>query len=369
MPYPNEHACRLRQPSDFKQDTFRRTNGGEWVLPGAGLITIPETISVISGQLDNQTEGQRAVQALRFPIDNWTWADAKKWVKDHNVDYIEMEEATSEKADMSGEIKYRYADKEFSTREELYTYLRENKSLLKTAKKSQPKFTDAFSFKAEIAAESATKASGSDNKEFGVKVVINTTKLLDSHGDVHIDGLWKKSLTDKRTLYLLNSHGWKFEDVITDKVIASTQNIAWTTVGANFTGDTQALVFDCRIDPERNKFMADQYRKGYVRQHSVGMQYVQLHLCMNSTNKYDVEEKANWDKYIGYVANLEEAEEKGYFWAVTEAKVMEGSAVLFGSNPITPTLYVEPSEGTRTDEEPEKSTLNLEKLKSLLTQI
>ena len=40
------------------------------------------------------------------------------------------------------------------------------------------------------------------------------------------------------------------------------------------------------------------------------------------------------------MTNKEIAEQYGYFWAVTEAKVIEGSAVVFGSNYITPTLSV-----------------------------
>jgi len=41
------------------------------------------------------------------------------------------------------------------------------------------------------------------------------------------------------------------------------------------------------------------------------------------------------------VINQEEAKEQGYFWAVTEAKLVEGSAVVKGSNSYTPTLEVE----------------------------
>jgi hypothetical protein len=65
------------------------------------------------------------------------------------------------------------------------------------------------------------------------------------------------------------------------------------------------------------------------------------------------EEKENWDKYIGKVANVEQAEEEGYFWAVTEAKIVEGSAVLFGSNRVTPTLS-----NNKTQDEPEEKGLD-----------
>ena len=41
---------------------------------------------------------------------------------------------------------------------------------------------------------------------------------------------------------------------------------------------------------------------------------------------------------IDKLGNPEQAEEKGYFWLVREAKLIEISAVLLGSNELTPTL-------------------------------
>jgi len=69
------------------------------------------------------------------------------------------------------------------------------------------------------------------------------------------------------------------------------------------------------------------------------MRYVSLKMAIND-DRYEAE-KATWDKYIDMVANKEEAELQGYFWAVTEAKVIEGSPVLKGSNYATPTQRVE----------------------------
>ena len=78
------------------------------------------------------------------------------------------------------------------------------------------------------------------------------------------------------------------------------------------------------------------------------MRYVKLALAVN--DKDYKEEFAVWEKYIDRIANKEETEATGYFWAVTEAKVIEGSAVLKGSNYMTPTLSVneksEPLEDT-----------------------
>ena len=58
--------------------------------------------------------------------------------------------------------------------------------------------------------------------------------------------------------------------------------------------------------------------------------------CINDDD-YPVQ-KENWDKYIEMVANRADAEADGYFWAILEAQIIEGSAVLFASNCVTPTL-------------------------------
>jgi hypothetical protein len=50
------------------------------------------------------------------------------------------------------------------------------------------------------------------------------------------------------------------------------------------------------------------------------------------------------------VANRDEAEADGYFWAIIEAQIIEGSAVVFASNPITPTMEATLIQG-KTDSE------------------
>ena len=146
----------------------------------------------------------------------------------------------------------------------------------------------------------------------------------------------------------------KFENVITDKVRSSVKEYDWLELGYNLKGTTEALVFDAEIDKDRNPFMFEQYAKGYVKEHSVGMRYVNMEMAVNSDDREYREEKAVWDKYISEVANRDEAERKGYFWAVTEAKIIEGSAVVKGSNYATPTISVkenteEPSLDTPTE--------------------
>jgi hypothetical protein len=109
--------------------------------------------------------------------------------------------------------------------------------------------------------------------------------------------------------------------------------------------------------------MLNQYANGWVKNHSVGMRYVKLDLAINSEAEWNKEEKAVWDKYYSLIANKDVADEKGYFWAVTEAKIIEGSAVVMGSNSATPTLNnkQEPSDDTLDNEPPIDGTQTDEK--------
>ena len=93
------------------------------------------------------------------------------------------------------------------------------------------------------------------------------------------------------------------------------------------------------------------------------MQYVKIALAVNSEDKFFREEKETWDKYVNEIVNREHAEEKGYFFAVTEAKIIEGSAVLVGSNRVTPTLNTsEPSKSLTTQEPSEDTPPQVEKV-------
>ena len=242
---------------------------------------------------------------------------------------------------------------------EYHEHLIENIDLIISEKKSTVKHADPFLFVcSELTKEKS--AVSEDATKLHIKAVINTTNLYDSHEDVHIPNLWKKTLQEKRKIYLLQEHTMKFDHVISRDVKASTEQIAWKSLGYKYEGETQALVFDANVTVKDNPYMFDLYKRGLVDQHSVGMQYVNLFLCINSEESWAKEYKDAWDKYISYVANKEQIK-SGVFYAVTEAKLIEGSAVLLGSNPATPTIETEeiktlnidePPTGTQTIKEP-----------------
>lgn len=202
-----------------------------------------------------------------------------------------------------------------------------------------------------------------DPTKLNATLVINTTNLIDSHMDCHIPGLWNKTLAETQVLYLLQEHSMSFDKIIADSVKdglkASAATMPWSDLGYSYQGTTEALLFKTSINAKRNKFMFDQYREGYVLNHSVGMRYVKLYLCINRDDADYAAEKDSWDKYYPQVVNKEVADNRGYFWAVTEAKLVEGSAVVRGSNSATPTLSIEENKaaaGTLNIPEPSEDT-------------
>lgn len=231
----------------------------------------------------------------------------------------------------------------FETKEAMFGELYKHKASLKALKKSTVKYTDGFDclFTEADTHNNVVKSNNpvsGDINQLLVKVVMNTTNIIDSHRDMHVNGIWKRSLDHSDIKLHLQEHLRKFDAVISSDAKAYTRQLAWKTMGAEYEGTTQALIFESLVKGDRNPLMFEQYKNGWVNEHSVGMEYVDFVLCVNSDEKYWNEEKENWDKYYPLAVNKEVADEIGYFWAVLEAKIKEGSAVLMGSNWVTPTL-------------------------------
>jgi len=81
VPYPNEHSGRVRSPDSFRPDSFRRKN----VAPG---------VDIIMGKLKG--EDAMTVQAYRFDRSKFTPAEARKWLKEHDITIISFEPASNE---------------------------------------------------------------------------------------------------------------------------------------------------------------------------------------------------------------------------------------------------------------------------------
>ncbi|WP_347216682.1 hypothetical protein [Chryseobacterium sp.] len=250
-----------------------------------------------------------------------------------------------------------FPTKQFATKGELYKALAENKGLLKAQKMVEEKHSDtvAYSFAINEKKE-AVKAGEIDIDEVNVldvKIVINTCNLFDSHGDVSIDSSWNRTVKNAKRILLLEAHKAQFDKIISDEIELKVEVISWKDLGFDYEGKTECLVFYARLRKERNPFMFEQYAKGYVKEHSAGLRYIQIDLAINSEAEWNKEEKEVWDKHYPKIANKEDVDQCGYFWAVIEQQIREGSAVVFGSNFVTPTLSVEPVSDTSTKQEPD----------------
>lgn len=118
-------------------------------------------------------------------------------------------------------------------------------------------------------------------------------------------------------------------------------NVVFDSINKAISGTSEmveVLIYETTISKLRNPLMFEQYKNGYVLNHSVGMRYMKLFLCVNSNEAYNASEKEDWDKYYPIILNKEDADKSNYFWAVVESKNVEGSAVVKGSNFLTPVL-------------------------------
>lgn len=258
----------------------------------------------------------------------------------------------------------------FNSIEEKQQWLVKNNSLVINTKKSTSKMADGIGYSLTLVdskgeAIKADKAEiGPDTKKIKVRSIINTTNLFDSHGDVHLKQLWNKSLKEDKDDYLVKQHAFNYDGIITDNVHAFAKLYQWSELGFHYKGETQALVYDSVIDSEdpnwgAAKDMFFKYVNGKVKQHSVCMRYINLFLCVN--NQSYKEYFDNWEKYKDEVVNLEDAEEEGFFYAVSQAKKIEGSAVVKGSNFVTPTQSVEAAKNTSNEIEAKTEETHLVK--------
>jgi hypothetical protein len=81
MPFPNEHAARQRDPSDFEEGSFRR------IHPEG----VPEGIDFIIGKLKGSDK--TTIQSIRFDKVKWHASDAQRWLREHGMVSANFEEA------------------------------------------------------------------------------------------------------------------------------------------------------------------------------------------------------------------------------------------------------------------------------------
>lgn len=230
---------------------------------------------------------------------------------------------------------------------DLFKFLLENKDALIAQKKSMIKRTDPVSSSPvlfNIKGDKAIKvASGSgiaaDAVSVRVKVVANTAYWMDSQYDVLLPDCWKNSIKQRKGLIPhLHDHIHEIGAEVGDVADIYSLEMSLTDLGQSSPGKTQCLIFETDIKKAYNENVFNKYKAGRIKQHSIGLQYVKMSLAINdqdSEKEFDF-----WNKHVKNVINRDTAEEAGFFFVIEEIKLLENSAVLFGSNELTPTLDV-----------------------------
>lgn len=248
----------------------------------------------------------------------------------------------------------------FATKKEEIDYLvKHNKEIIEfkkaVVKHTTPTTTDKESC-STVKALSTSKEHDTDNV-IKRTVIGNTYNWLDSHGDVHLDGTFGKSISERQNkIWHLHDHEQKITAKVGNPSKIYEESVQWSDLGIKKAGTTTALMMDSDIRKDYNNLIFQEYKDGNIDQHSVGMYYVKIDFAVN--DKDHKSEFKTWNDNIDKIGNREKAEELGYFYAVKEAKLVEISAVLQGSNELTPTIEakdIEPEKSTQANE-PEKST-------------
>lgn len=179
-----------------------------------------------------------------------------------------------------------------------------------------------------------------NNDEAGIikrTIIMNTYLWLDTHDDVHMPNLFAKSIQERgKRIPHLHDHIFEISAKVGKPIGWSEREIKWKELGIDKSGSTMALFLESEIRKEYNAQVYREYLNGDIDQHSVSMRYVKVNLAVNDED-YKEEYKV-WQEVAPKLGNLALAEKQGYFFAVREAVLNEGSAVLLGSNELTPTL-------------------------------
>lgn len=271
-----------------------------------------------------------------------------------------------------------FPDKEYSNKEELFKDLKDNLAFITDAKKSQ--IQKSCEKGVSVTCKSLDLLKFEDQLK-GIKiddnfyyVAVNSTRILDSHEDLHLDNLWNKSIKDQQGKnYLVIDHELEVDKVVVRKehIEMFTAKIPFALLGKQYTGDTQALIYKFPKSQVKHQLVKEWLESGDDIEASVRMQYVTFVLCLDSNDPDDATLKANYDQYLPFIANKDDFEYISYFFAIKEAKnVRESSLVIFGSNSVTGQINNKQAEQSlEIKQEPSKDTQKIEVEKELLKEL
>lgn len=228
---------------------------------------------------------------------------------------------------------------------ELFQYLRDNKQDIRKQKKIGQKNGPNIGFGSDsdikIAQSKAIKIHEESSSSLIVENIANMAGWHDYDDDVIIKGAYNKTIADKKNNRpSLKNHILSTDAIIGDTLEVFTKEVSMFDMGIKTDISTaEAFIFKTRIRKEYDSSTYYKYLYGAIKEHSIGLFYKNLELAINDP---DFEEEfKTWNKFYSQIINKERTDSRGYFWAVREIDVYENSAVVFGSNELTPTISTE----------------------------
>lgn len=262
----------------------------------------------------------------------------------------------------------------FVDKKELFRALKANKAeilaqkradIIKTCDKDisvKGRFLDA-----EKLSETIKEFDTDDNYYY---LAVNSTRILDSHNDLHLDGIWNKTVREQQGKnYLVLDHEVKVLNTVVRKehIEMFTATVPFSVIGKSYGGDTEILVYKFPKEKLKNDFVKEWLDSGDAIEASVRMQYVKISLAMDSDSKDDIEEKKEYDKYIDLIANKGDYDKIDYFFPIYEAKnITESSLVPFGSNSSTGLMQYEKKPSNDTSKQEAEQSLQDDKREYLI---
>ena len=276
----------------------------------------------------------------------------------------------------------------FKNNDEAFKYLKVNKGSLLTQKCQAPIKTEVFDYgclgikakdKKSIGKKVTKQVGENENlneNELEVDAIANMAGWCDSHMDVLIPDNWEETIkvkgaSGKQLIYHLKNHHYSTDAIVGGDVKMRSEwlDLSMFNIEETDLKQGQALIGKSIVKRKYDSKSYELYADDEVKQHSIGLRYIRLFLCINSEDDDFVVEKEHWDKYYKFVINKNKVDDKGFFWAVTEIKLLEYSAVLFGSNELTTVQdtseKIEPPESTP-KQKPSEDTSKTEMLNYLL---
>ncbi len=246
---------------------------------------------------------------------------------------------------------YGWESKSFPTQKDLFAYLVENKQEVFDQKKSITKRAEgglSSIIAVDLGPVMKAKPIYENNKEAGIlkrTIVTNTYWWMDTHSDVHLgrgeedeNAVFTETIKNRANkIYPTDQHNWSLDGKMGKTLALYESPISWRALGVGRTGMTEALFAEAEIHKAKNEARYNDYLNNEIDQHSVGMRYQDIQLAVNDQEEYP-KEYAIYQKYINKIGNRQEVEKQGFFFPVGKAYLAEYSAVIAGSNELTPTL-------------------------------